>query len=432
MRKKLKQTITTSLLAASLVFSLTACGGEQGAGTKETAGKQETTANKPTATPEGSQEGALSSSAWSEGLLEINGKSFTITQTTLEQFAESGYTADEADMNYVLHGRDYFDFYDEDSISLHDGKHQNIAVWPYNYSKDKPLYAKHALLAGYSINLSTGNGLEGADVVLPGNIKGGMTREDVKAIVGIDFEDSYGSNLYYPFKKNDETLYSVEFSFDDTTESLSNVTYKNYQEYANAADDSAEISEALEKNKETSLTKKSAPSKVLKDAEIKIGKKVYRLPIYATDLTKLGYTVSDYDKDDLSGNLSKIFNPKEYHDYYRELYDKGDNTLYVEGFYNPSNSPRALSDCLISTIKFDKEAENVSIAKGIKVGSTYKEVCKAFGKKKKDKDDDTYDTHYSYSAKRGKVSIRFTFNNSTDKVTYISIGVTAQNYSDDD
>ncbi len=438
MRKKLKQTITTSLLAASLVFSLTACGGEQGAGTKEAAGKQETTAgdNTEEVSPESAvltdetllQDGKLSSNSWRDGILKINGKIFATTKTTLEQFTESGYTADEADMNYILYGYK--------TVHGHDGKHQEIKLEPKNYSKNTPLYCKHALISGYTVDYSVGDGMEGADAILPGNIKGGMTRDEIIAIVGTPEDNDNSNNLSYRYEENDLTVYSLSFDFDYNTHKLIKVSYDSSQESANVADDSDTIQGTLYPSTNTTLTGKATPSDVLKDAEIKIGSQVYTMPISVSDLTALGYGPDNDNELDLILNVSET---------YEDLItftDKGGNIFYGSDIYNSTASPCPISNSFITQIDFDSKAENVSIAQGIKVGSTYDEVCKAFGKKEKgdvvtgvlqnQKVDDSYAVNYTYSAKRGEVSTVIFFDKSTDKVTDIRMSVKDLSQQDED
>lgn len=171
--KKTIRKLTTLILTAALLFSLTACGSKSGSDRKwntntsatQSAPAKATTESAATTDESVLTDGKITSSAWKDGVLKINGKIFTLSKTTLEQFAESGYQADTADMDYILHG--------EKSVALRDNKHQEIKLTTKNYSPDKPLYRKHALISGYTIDFKVENGLAATDVILPDNIKGG-------------------------------------------------------------------------------------------------------------------------------------------------------------------------------------------------------------------------------------------------------------------
>lgn len=157
---------------------------------------------------------------------------------------------------------------------------------------------------------------------------------------------------------------------------------------------------------------------------VKIGSTVYTIPISIPDLTELGYNTK-------SDKFNHVLNPKETTDFelfYTNIIDKGGNILSLDVFNNLSNSPRKLSNCMACTFSFNSEAKNISIAKGIKIGSTYDEVCKAFGKKEKkeDKDKGSYRTNYSYSTKRGKVYVAFSFDSSNNKVGRIHMSVESE------
>ena len=411
MRKNFKKPFLATLLATSLVFSLTACSNEQGSSAPATSSDAEQNASEETKTESDEsvlKDGKLASSAWKDGVLKINGKIFTLTKTTLEQFTESGYTADEADMNYIVYG--------SHSIILSDEKHQKTEIEVKNYSGDKPLYCKHALVSGYTVNFAVENGLEGADAILPGNIKGGMTKDEIIAIVGSPEEDDSDTLLSYTYKENDTTIYSIRFNFDYDTHTLNHVYYSNFMNFANVADDSSTIQNSLDTSSSSTLTDKSNPSDILKDAEIKIGSNVYTMPISMTDLTELGYSMDEEE-------MNYVLNSKGEIECSEELKDKGGNIFCVESLYNPSDSPRATSNCLISKLRFNSSAENVSIAKGIKINSSYQEVCDAFGEKEKISNDEYYYLNYTYSAKRGEVETTFFFSKKDDKVCQIDMSV---------
>ncbi len=418
--KKTIRKLTTLTLTAALLFSLTACGSKSGSGSKWNNNTSATQSAPAEATAESAAtidesllaDGKITSSAWKDGVLKINGKIFTLSKTTLEQFAkESGYSADDTDMNYIIYD-------DSHSVTLDDGKHQKTEVTSKNYASDKPLYCKHALISGYNINFATENGLEGADAILPGNIKGGMTKSEIIAIVGVPEEDDSDTLLSYDYKENDMRLYSVSFHFDYDTHTLSDVSYFSYMDFANVADDSDTIQSSLDTTSSSSLTDKSTPSDILKDAEIKIGSKVYAMPISMTDLTELGYSMDEEKK-------SYVLNPKEEIDFSEELKDKGGNIFCAESFFNPSDSPRVAGNCLISKLRFTSDAEKVSVAKEIKIGSSYQKVCDAFGKRKKGEtdNDESYCLTYTYSAKRGEVEATFFFSKKNDKVIQIDMSV---------
>lgn len=431
MKRKLKRTLLACLLTMTLLLNLTACGSkdetakrsdsvnqeevfsdsaltlsedEQAQTATGTESETETNTDEPVLA-----DGKTSSNGWKEGILKVNGKIFNLSKTTLEQFTECDYTTDEKEMNYILYG--------DNKILLQDNTHQEIELAVKNYSSDKPLYQKNALICGYEINYAVENGLEGADVILPGNIKGGMTRDEIVSIMGTPDSDSTDTRLYYEYKENERTVYHLYLSLDDKAGTLRRVSYNNSLEHANVADDSNEIQSSLDISSETTKTDKSSPSASLKDAEIKIGSNVYTIPISVTDITELGYDTNDTV-------LNHVINPKEtVTAYLNDFSDKGGNILYLNHFYNPSDNPRILSNCMACELSFNSEAENVSIAKGIRIGSTYDEVCKAFGKKEKEKETDSYTMVYTYSAKRGKVTVEFEFDSSNNKVEKITISV---------
>ena len=424
MRKNFKKPILATLLATSLVFCLTACSNEQGSSAPATSSDAEQNASEETKSESAVitdesvlKDGKLASNAWKDGVLKINGKIFALTKTTLEQFTESGYTADEADMNYIIYG--------SHSVPLSDEKHQKTEIKVKNYSNDKPLYCKHALVSGYTVNFAVDNGLEGADAILPGNIKGGMTKDEIIKIVGSPKEDNYDTSLSYEYEENNKGLYTITFHFDYDTHTLTDVNYSSYMDFANVADDSSTIQSSLDTTS-SSLTGKSNPSDILKDAEIKIGSNVYTMPISMTDLTELGYSMHE-DRMDI------ILNPKEEDESTVELIDKGGNIMNSKCFFNPLDKPCSRSNCLVTELSFNSKAENVSIAKGIKIGSTYNEVCDAFGKTKKlevesgtiiiKKDESAYCLNYTYSAKRGEVETTFFFSKKDDKVCQIDMSV---------
>ena len=420
MRKNFKKPILATLLATSLIFSLTACSNEQGSNAPATSSdseqnvSEETKSESAVITDESVlQDGKLGSSAWKDGILKINGKIFALTKTTLEQFTQdSGYTADEAVMNYICH-------YGIEFINLENERHQKTKIEVNNYSHNKPLYCKHALISGYDIYFGDGDGLDATDAVFPGNIKGGMTKDEIISIVGTPKKDNYDTSLSYEYKENDTTIYSVDFYFVSDTHRLDRVTYRNSQESENVADDSSTIISSVDTTSNSSLTDKSEPSDILKDAEIKIGNNVYTMLISMTDLSELGYSIDEK-------NVNYVLNAKN-SIMYPALRDKDYNSFASVTFYNPSDKPRALSNCLISELDFssDNKCKNVTIAQGIKIGSTYNEVCSAFGKKKKNStsSDDYFFTEYKYSAKQGEVKVVFTFKKADNKLDEFTMSV---------
>lgn len=425
MKKLIKKTVSLTCLTG-LLLGLTACGSKSGSDSKQDANTNaaqsattEETIESAVVTDESVlTDGKTTSSAWKDGVLKINGKIFILSQTTLQQITESGYQAEASDMDYILYG--------EKNIYLCDNKHQEITLTTKNYSSDKPLYQKHALISGYTLNFKVENGLEATDAILPGNIKGGMTKDEIIAIMGTpETDEDYDDDnlLHYNFKEYGRTIYSVDFQMNEDTYLLENVTYNNSNEYANVTDDSNTILSSLDTNSDTTLTTNAEPSDSLKDAEIKIGSNVYTMPISMTDLSDLGYSC---------GVLDHILNPKETADDL-DLSDKGGNTFYGCDFYNPSDRPRAYSHCLISALAITDKAENVSIAKGIRIGSTYKEVCAAFGKRDKSNvmfGDSDFALSYSYSAKRGKVTAVLFFKN--NQVNEIQMSVKEEGTEEDD
>lgn len=419
MQKLIRKTIALTCLTGFLL-SLTACGSKSGSSTSSSDSEPLTSTEdgdvtSPAVDDSILQNGSLSSDAWKKGAAKINGTTFNLAETTLEQFTTCGYQADDATMNYILRPRNY-----TSDISLQDGKHQSIRLGTQNYSNDKHIYQKHALIYGYAISFVVGNGLEAPDVVLPGNIKGGMTRDEIIAIVGpSDDEDT----LYYSYEENGSTVYKLDFRFSDDTKVLESVSYQRSGEVANSADDSDAIRNSVDTTSETSISLNSEPSEVLKDAEIKIGSSVYTMPISMEDLTGLGYSL------DVSNN---VMNPKESNDWGWQLTDKGGNVFDIEELYNPSDKPRDYNHCLVTDLEFGSDAEKVSIAQGIRVGSTYDEVISAFGKAEIEDDDDYYGTIYTYSAKRGEVKVTFVFEAKSDKVVKIQMSVRELTNTDED
>lgn len=396
MKKKRKQTMIATFLALTLLFILTACGskeetvtGADGSAPADS-GPEESPASAVLEDDSALSDGKVTSSAWKEGMIKVNGKTFNLSQTTLAQFTECGYNADDTEMNFILYG--------SKEVSLQDNKHQEIRLAVKNYSADKPLYKKNALICGYTVNYAVENGLEGADAILPGNIRGGMTKDEITSVLGTPDSDSSDRSLYYTYKENDRTPYKITLKLDYDTHTLESVDYRNDTEYANVTDDSEAIQNSLGNASTSSLTGKSTPSDVLKDAEIKIGSNVYTMPISMTDLSELGYS-----DDSL---FDKVINPKETRNGGR-MSDKGGNIIYARDLYNPSDQPCAGSHCMVCELAFNSDAENISIAKGIKIGSTYDEVCKAFGEKEKQDGYKNYQMKYTYSAKRGEVTIVF-------------------------
>lgn len=416
MKKKLKRSLLSGLLVTALLLNLTACGSSS---ENDPSNKEEAHSDSPLASEEETStddsvlsDGKTTSNGWKEGIIKVNGKIFNLSKTTLEQFAECGYTTSDSEMNYIL--------YENKKLRLQDNTHQEIELTVKNYSSDKPLYQKNALICDYQINYAVENGMEGADVILPGNIKGGMIRDEIVSIMGTPEPDSTDTSIYYKYKENDKTFYDLTLRLDDAGK-LTSVSYSNYCERVNVTDDSDEIQNSLDTSFESTKTDKTSPSDSLEDAEVKIGSTVYTIPISIQDLTKLGYNTE-------SDKSNYVLNPKEATDpqiFYTNFMDKGGNILSLDVFYNPSNSPRKLSNCMACIFSFNSETEGISIAKGIKIGSTYDDVCKAFGEKEKkeDKDKGSYSTDYSYRTKRGKVYVSFVFDSSNNNVTRIHMSV---------
>lgn len=405
MKQKWTKQMGTLLALAVLVAALTACGSGSGIG-NESGGEIAESTSSPAAESLSDAEfedGSLGSAAWRDGVVKLNGTVYRTTETTLEQIGASGYQTDQLDYILGVKKQEY--------ITMSDGAHQEIKLLCSNFSEDKPLYAKHAVITSYAFEFAVKNGLAPTDAVLPGNIKEGMTKDEIAAIVGTP-EDITDSSLRYRYRENDRTLYSIWFNFDSGNK-LSKVEYDNSMEHLNVTDDSGEIAKTLDTTVETAKTAKSKPSEALKDAEIMIGSQVYTMPLNMQDLIEIGY------KDQDNG-LQEVLNSGQSGGNVI-LGDKGGNVFYAEAFENISDRPRALSHCWISELSFTKKAEKVSIAKGIKVGSTAKDVTRAFGKKEKRHRSSYYWLVYEYTEKRGEVQVAFAVDKETDKVKQINM-----------
>lgn len=117
----------------------------------------------------------------------------------------------------------------------------------------EPLYQKNALICDYQINFAIKNGLEEADVILHGNIKGGMTRDEIVSIMGTPEADSTDTSIYYRYKENNKIFYDLTLYLDDAG-TLTSVFYDNRCERANVTDDSDEIQNSLDISSESTKT----------------------------------------------------------------------------------------------------------------------------------------------------------------------------------
>lgn len=183
-------------------------------------------------------------------------------------------------------------------------------------------------------------------------------------------------------------------------------------------DDVGEIKETLEQTKESSVVKNSSPSDDLKDMEIKIGKKVYAMPVCASDLVELGYGIDDSwvmnpNTSDVPKDFPGIFYPGP-------VSDKKGKVFYM-AYENSGNTLRSIANCHIASMTITEESEKCSIAKGIHIGSGQQEVLEAFGKKKVENDT----IEYSYKTKKGQGQAKFTLDKG--KISQINMILTEQN-----
>lgn len=257
----------------------------------------------------------------------------------------------------------------DSSTSITENRKLEITVT--NYSYDKPCWKRHGMIRNVSVHYGVSDGLESPDIIFPENITEGMERE--KVIASLGKPDSEKDD----YIEYEETEFSLDIGFDDNK--VNSINYKRSSESAMKVDDVEEIKKTLDQIKESSVVKNSFPSDNLKDMEIKIGKKVYAMPVCASDLVELGYGIDDSwvmnpDTSDVPKDLPGIFYP-------RLVSDKKGKDFYV-AYENSGKTLRSIANCHIASLTITEESEKCSIARGIHIGSGEQEVLEAFGKKK--------------------------------------------------
>lgn len=388
-----------------LVMLLVSCKGDNKAADNQISGNVkgdngENNAVSSTSIAEGNE---IESDDWKNGVIKVNGKEYTLISDDLETFMKSGYKLTDAEMETVLNPEAGVE------TELSDGIHRKLEIYVTNYSSDKPCWKKHGIIRNLSITYGVSDGLESPDIIFPGKITEGLGRDEVISSLG---KPDSEHDDYIGYSKSE---FSLDIGFDE--DKVSWIDYRRDSESVMKANDTADIKKALDRTKESSVVNSSSPSEKLKDQEIKIGKKVYAMPICASDLVELGYGIDDSRM--MNPKTSGV--PKEFPGifYPSPVSDKKGRFFYV-AYENSGKTLRSIANCRIASLTITEESEKCSIAKGIHIGSEQQEVLNAFGNKKVENET----IQYEYKTKKGQGQVTFTLDQG--KVSQINMILTEQ------
>ncbi len=177
----------------------------------------------------------------------------------------------------------------------------------------------------------------------------------------------------------------------------------------------AETKKTETKKEETKKETKSEVVKVSDDLyafEVLLDGKLYKLPIDYSELEKDGWKTDE--------DISQTMEPGSYS--MGTPFTKGDQKISVS-FVNNGVDVKPMSECQVGGIEsqyYDEEnVPNISIAKGIEIGSTMDEVIEAFGEPTDKSESETY-TELTYSNDSYK-DVKIEVDPETNKVTDISV-----------
>lgn len=314
----------------------------------------------------------------------------------LSEFEKSGWILDSEAKELELEPNQY-------TIDYVKKGDKEVMVYLANGTQDV-LKGSDCYIAGIKVEDTYSD--PGIKLTLPKGITHGASKEDVISAYG-EPSDTYEGDLYVKLTYESGTYKEIEFTIFNDTKKLNGIEIMNLIDFPKSES-------KVDSNERLESTSYTAPKELGSDIfsfNVKYENGLYTLPVPFSVLEKDGWVIDRAPVDTISAKDTS----------FGFVLKKGNQTLRT-ALYNEFNKATSPENCLVTTILSDdyNSKFEIELPKGIKIGSTKKEVEDAYSSLNPIIDESSNYITYTY---RNKVQqeIDIMISKDTNKVSKIEV-----------